>query len=121
MMTEDRSGLEIPDSFFEKYDFLQGVKNETTGKTYLPLSSTVERKFYDPLAETGVFKDIQDLLKKSTYPEIQIVVILLHECGGITKIEITSESIRGSVPRSWEEVTDIGHDYCYGCSDIKDK
>lgn len=118
MMTADRPGVEVPAEFFEKYDFLQGVKNEETGKFYLPLASTVERKFYNSFENTQVFKDIQELLKKQEY-KYSITVILLHECEGITKVEIHEDKIVGMEPTAWKKVKQVEHDYCNGCSDYK--
>lgn len=118
MLTADRAGVEVPASFFEKYEFLQSVHNKETNKYYLPLASTVERKFYDDLEDTQVFKDIQELLKKSEY-QFPITVILLHECEGITKIEIHTDKIVGLEPTEWKKVDRVEHNYCYGYSDHK--
>ncbi|MEV0297450.1 hypothetical protein [Nocardia sp. NPDC050710] len=42
-------------------------------------------------------------------------LILLHECGGITKVHITRDRIRMAEPTGWREVDEIEHWFC-GCS-----
>ena len=46
-----------------------------------------------------------------------MVLVLLHECGGITRIQISATDIKASEPIGWQEVDRVEHDYCYGCSD----
>lgn len=117
MITADRSGLEVPRSFLDRYRYIRGVTNGETGKTYLPLASVVEAKFYSSFEDTQMFKDIQEILNNSEHSEYKINLILLHECGGITKVEIHKDKIIGMEPTAWKPVQGVEHYYCYGCSD----
>lgn len=82
---------------------------------------TWESKFYSTLQDTEIFLDIQKVLaeQKPLYEGHQpsLVLVLLHECGGLTRIKITPASISGREPTEWKDVDHVEHDYCYGCSD----
>jgi len=120
-ITEDIGGIEVPRWFVEKYPNHELRHNIETDKYYFPIVQPWESKFYSPLAETEIFQDIQKILKEvpssfSGYlPDITLV--LLHECGGITRVKITAESITGREPTDWKEVKEVEHSYCYGCSE----
>jgi hypothetical protein len=45
------------------------------------------------------------------------VMVFLHECGGLSRVEIRRDTIIWTEPDGWSQVCDGGtHDYCYGCS-----
>lgn len=118
-ITEDMRGVEVPRWFVEKYPDHRPWHNAETDKYYFPIVQPWESKFYRRLDETEVFKDIQKILQE--HPDknwsAEIALILLHECGGITRVKITRDSITGREPTAWKEVENVEHDYCYGCSD----
>ena len=122
-ITEDMRGIEVPRWFVEKYPNHRPWHNSETDRYYFPIVQPWESKFYSRLDETEIFKDIQKILTE-TLPfysghKPKITLILLHECGGITRVEITTESITGREPIEWKEVKNVEHDYCYGCSDYQ--
>lgn len=103
-------GWETPEWFREKYPWLNAER--------FPLSSKAEVKFYSCVAQEPVFVDMQKLLRERENPPDEIIAALVHECGGITRVKITKESITAKIPTEWEDKEDTGHDYCYGCSDL---
>lgn len=119
-ITEDMGGVEVPSWFVQKYPKHKDWYNPENGRHYFPIVQPWESKFYDALADTEIFQDIQKILRERTesYP-VKVVLILLHECDGITRVEITKDSIRGNEPVEWKTVEHVEHDYCYGCSDIE--
>lgn len=123
-ITED-SGIEVPPWFLEKYPDHHTWFNPKsgTGKHFFPISQLWESKFYYRLDETEIFKDIQRVISEHKPLHLghvpSIVLILLHECGGITRVHIDPNSITGREPTEWKEVEKVEHDYCYGCSDAQ--
>jgi hypothetical protein len=120
MTTEDLGGIRLPKWFVEKWkdDFNFGeheYQKPPYDKGTMLISTKNERKFYFG-KDQEILKDIQKVCKENDIEKF--VVVLLHECGGITRVEIGKE-IRFSEPTGWDEVEDITHDSCYGCSDIK--
>src|SRR4051812_38813843 len=112
-ITEDYP-LKMPDWFREKY----GRFVFFDAKGYLPIASRVEIKTYSGLG-AELAQDLQRILiaaNDSTLSEF--VLVWLHECGGVTRVEIHKDKILYSEPVVWEKVEDITHDYCYGCSDV---
>ena len=116
MMTEDMRGLRVPDWFISKYPSLHYSYDQ-----YWPvfsMSSRFERKFYDDLKENEMMQDLQKVLAENEFGGTASVV-LLHECGGITLVLISKDSIAAREPASWKDVERVEHDYCYGCSEKK--
>lgn len=116
--TEALGNIIIPQWFKDKYDcFNYGVQyyNKDSPDVF-PISLKWESKFYRPVLEDERFLDIQNILKEQDVKNI--IVILLHECGGITRVDIKQDSITASEPLTWKEVGSVEHNYCYGCSDI---
>jgi hypothetical protein len=120
--TEDLSGVKLPKWFVEKwkryYNF--GEHKRLFGNPYyrkdtLLISSKCEVKMYEGKDEE-IFTDIQKICKKKNIDTF--IAVMLHECGGITRVQIEKDKIRLSEPTGWEEVEEITHDYCYGCSDL---
>jgi len=107
--------MEVPEWFVEKYPDYSYLKlNE---KSTFAIAQLWESKFYEKLSEDERLKDIQRVLLEVNRDEI--VLILLHECGGITRVKITKTEIIGSEPVTWKKVEYVEHNYCYGCSDIQ--
>lgn len=117
-------GQIVPLWFVEKYKdrvfFGKSNGRDDDGQPHLLLASQLERKFYRAVADEELFMDIQKVLKEVNL-DIVFPLVLVHECGGITRVEITQDSIRASEPTGWKEVEAVEHDYCYGCSDLPKK
>lgn len=114
-ITEDKGGAKVPQWFAQKYPQCY----ITNGDTF-PIIQPIESKFYDNISDTDIFLDIQKVLQEDENEwVVDVVLILLHECGGITRVKISTDSISASEPTGWKPVARVEHDYCYGCSDIK--
>ena len=98
-----------PDWFREKYQKTIHVPEKG------PLSSKRECKFYSAWSELE--EDIQKAVDWGQYDHL--VMVYLHECGGITRVEITKSAIRFTEPTGWRKGTDVTHSYCYGCSNAE--
>lgn len=121
MITEDFP-IDIPDDFYEKYKATFSFYIDEEGKPNLPISSKFEMKTY---FET--YKEfIQDLAKLAQGKKECLAVVFMHECGGITKVDITEDHIYWGEPDSWKIIgVDVGsdegvaHRYCNDCSNLK--
>lgn len=118
VMAEDW-GLDAPKWFLEKYaDTFHFLEYE--GSRCISFASKTARKYYSALEEEEQFKDIQRVLIEAGVDRT-LHVVMLHECGGITLVFITKESITAREPREWKSVSFVEHsDNCYGCSGEKD-
>ena len=121
LITEDFSGIKLPRWFVRKWneEFNFGEHKHAKGtywrqNTFL-ISSKSERKMYNG-KEEEIIVDIQRVANIKGLDAI--VLITLHECGGITRFKIEKDKITVSEPTGWKEVDGITHDYCYGCSDV---
>lgn len=115
-ITEHLPGIEVPDWFVEKYQDWSMQYSTYSNKKCFSIALLSERKFYDKLENTDVFKDIQKILIELN-KDYALPLILLHECGGITKVHITQKRIIGMEPTAWKTVERVEHDYCYHCSE----
>jgi len=117
MITED-IGIEIPDWFYKKYR--EGFHFQTVNKKHkFPISSKFEMKTYFETYQ-NLIKDLQKLVDS----DYGVSLVFLHECGGITKVDIYKDHIYWGEPDGWinlkKDVDDgVTHNYCYGCSDLK--
>jgi len=110
-ITEDIA-ISWPEWFVEKWS--QYVHfHEATG----PISSKYELKTYNK------WKDLEEDVQKIIGGGFtdKIIMVYLHECRGITRVEIYKDKILYSVPETWRVTQYIGHDECYGCSDITEQ
>lgn len=79
------------------------------------------------LASRGEFKlygawenlegDIQKAIEWLPSDPPPFVIIFLHECGGVSRCEITKDKIVWTEPTDWRIVPGPTHASCYGCSD----
>lgn len=116
MMTEYYGGIIIPDWFLSKHP--QYHYEWDRYQPLLSISSRIDRKFYSEFNEEEVFVDLQRVLVEGEH-SITVAVVLLHECGGLTLVQISPDKIVGREPTAWKEVTGVEHNYCYGCSEPK--
>lgn len=102
--------IKWPEWFVDKYKDSVWFNDDSTGV----ISSKHEAKTY------GLFSDLHlDIQKAINWDNfsLNIVLVYLHECGGITRCQISRSSIKWSEPTEWHETNGIQHNYCYGCSD----
>lgn len=114
-ITSDYRGIDIPAWFVEKYPDYSYSKNEA-GKETFGFAQIWESKFYRKFNEDERFLDIQKVLQETNLKSV--IIILLHECDGITRVKIEKDKITALEPTAWKEVEGVEHDYCYGCSDL---
>lgn len=110
------SGYTIPEWFKEKYPTWVFHGNADSQNC---LAQLFESKFYGKFTEDERFLDVQKMLQEQKWGGDEIVIILLHECGGITRVSVKRDSITAQEPIEWDNVESVEHDYCYGCSDSK--
>lgn len=107
------SGYTIPQWFKEKYNTWNF--HETNQTCFAQL---YESKFYSSFVEDERFIDVQKMLVENTiWGGKEIIMILLHECGGVTKVKVTKTDITAIEPTAWKTVKEVEHDYCHGCSE----
>lgn len=113
--TEDWRALEWPGWFVQKYYRFIWFSPEWIGT----IASRFEGKTYGEWKD--LHTDIQQVLieKGRELPE-RLVLIYLHECGGITRCQISKDSVCWSEPSEWKKVDEVTHDSCYGCSDCEE-
>jgi hypothetical protein len=105
-VTEDY-GQEWPQWFINKY----------ADRLHFPVSrGPISTKFEIKIYDDSIFVDMQKAMTEGQEVS-QVRVVVLHECGGITLVDINASGIRYSEPRAFESVDFIEHNYCYGCSD----
>ena len=125
-ITEDNR-LIIPKWFikkWEKYVNISNFKSDSmiahSKRNAMPLSSKVEGKTYFLWNE--LLPDIQKAMKEDLFYkdfEHPIILIWLHDCGGITKVKIYKDKIAYSEPTNWEKTSGVTHDDVDDC--YKDK
>lgn len=110
--------IPVPQWFLDKHPALIAL-GEVDGKPGFPIGSKWETKFYDDFITDERLLDLQKILIEHGEPDRHLDVILLHECGGITKVWISPTHIIGSEPGEWDATENVTHSYCYGCSDVQ--
>lgn len=73
------------------------------------LSVNVHQKFYSATME-DLCTDVQTTIGEDAC--LPVVLVLLHECGGVTRYEITLERINITEPSGWEPRDMSSHSYC---------
>ena len=136
----EHKALCFPDWFYEKWkewinfnSFEESIEiprmglnhTETNIKYCLPISSKCEAKCYGVWAELE--GDIQKVINECAVKpywddDDSLGLIFLHECGGITKLQIYRNEILYGEPTEWDEHDVIYHNNfsCCGCSDLKE-
>lgn len=109
--TEDFN-IHWPEWFREKYANTVDFGRDGAGS----LHSKGEAKTYSASGWADLPEDIR---KAIDWNEIdQFVLVYLHECGGITRVQIERDIVKWSEPTGWSQTDGVNHHYCYGCSDI---
>jgi hypothetical protein len=100
--------MDWPEWFVEKYKGMLHL--DRSG----PLASRYESK-----AREGLVDDVSKaVVGKFSKP---FVLVFLHECGGITRVQIDPDgTARYSEPEGWKNTSGSTHCYCYGCSDVQE-
>lgn len=112
VFVSDDYSIRWPDWFREKYGGFTHI--EESGL----IASTRETKapWFD------LEKDVPRALKESGWDfEIDFVIIFLHECGGISRLQIDKDGAHFSEPTEWARWDAPTHSYCYGCSDAPEE
>lgn len=104
--------IDWPEWFVDKY---KDTVHFTESKSGV-ICSKSEGKTYGVFSELEI--DIQNAIDWNSH-NIPFVIVWLHECGGITRVQIEQGEIKFSEPSEWAKTNGVGHNYCYGCSDVK--
>lgn len=108
-VTEDMN-ITWPIWFREKYPHLN-FGDDNNGQ----LSTKFEIKIY----EDDIFKDIQKVLVEVNFC-LKFTIAVLHECGGINRVDITKDKVEYAEIKDWGRVDFLNHNYCYYCEEFKD-
>ena len=108
----------FPDAFWPTWFREKYVDSVNIGAC---LSSKMECKTYYTWKDLDA--DICRVLAEAPDDEYarplrNVVLVYLHECGGITRVELSPAGPRYSEPESWREEFGVTHLSCYGCSDV---
>ena len=119
-VTSQDYSVKWPKWFVEKYSVVLYFNKDADN----PLCSIVEAKTYGLLDQ--LHTDVQKSLIEQAGPawedyDIPFVFVYLHECGGITRCEISKADIKWSEPDSWVRTKGVTHSYCDGCSSVPEK
>lgn len=112
-MTADNA-VHWPSWFVQKYQDVIEFSFSRKGIFYSPTDIKLYREDLVDLPEDirkAIDWDKHDYMK-------ELLIVILHECGGVTRLHITRDSIRWSEPTEWEEVEGITHHDCLYCSKI---
>jgi hypothetical protein len=106
------TGICWPQWFIGKY---QDAVHFNDGKGVI--SARVERKCWG-----SYWRELEEDIQKSIdwngcRSGWSFVVVFLHECGGITRVQIEKDRIVYTEPTGWAVEDFPMHEYCYGCSD----
>jgi hypothetical protein len=84
-----------------------------------PLSSRFEIKCYEEILDdlSLAIKQIEAGDLTRIYP-LGITCVMLWECGGVDRAEVSVKGVKWSCPTGWEATEGQTHNYCYGCSDV---
>ena len=100
----------LPQWFVEKWQesvhFRNGNRFPLSSKTF----ATVHRYWF--LLE----QDIQKACPWEEHRDLSsILLVYLHECGGITRVKISKDRIEYHAPTNWRKTTFSDHDYGDSC------
>jgi hypothetical protein len=108
----DWPGPNLPPWFAEKW---RNSVNFAPGDTF-PLSSKERTK----ANWGGIVEDIQRVLQEGYDGQYDhpMILVFLHECSGVTRVEISRNQIVYSEPATWKRVNDAhGHYLADACDD----
>lgn len=105
VLATEHTRFKISDEFRKKYNWLNIPDEDPDGYCYGPITSKFAVKFYDLFSETDIFVDLQKQLKGDEL----INTTLIHECGGITHIQIRQDQIIARDPKEWIYVDNNEH------------
>jgi hypothetical protein len=108
--TTEHYGIDWPQWFRDKYKSSIYFKEDGFG----PLHSMFEARIYD--IWLNLHTDIQKAIDWDKPPS-KFVLVYLHDCGGITRCEISKDAIKWSEPKKWEQTDGVTHEYCKNCHD----
>lgn len=111
LTTEDYN-IMWPDWFVEKYKDFIHFREDNRG----PLAAKFEAKVYDTFMD--LCTDIQKAIDWDKFVE-HFILVYLHECGGVTRCQISKSGVKYTEPETWVNSDGVEHTYCYGCSDAK--
>ena len=116
--TTEHINLKIPKWFKDKWkgQIFFGTGFSDGRMKGLPMSAMFEFKTYD--SGLRLEDDIQKVLAEQDIVD-SLELVYFHECGGITKVKFTKDSIEYIEPTGWKATDGVEHDYCYGCSEVK--
>jgi len=109
--TTQHYAIDWPEWFVEKYEATIMFPPGNCG----PISSKIECKTYSTWVDLD--KDIHRAIDWDSFP-LDFVLVYLHECGGITRVQFDKAGVLYSEPDAWKETENITHDYCGACSDV---
>lgn len=102
--------IQIPDWFFEKhgrdFNFMYGFGH------FRVLTMPISHKWQTKRSTDDLEQDIQKLLWSEINPKDHMnnpfIMVWLHECGGITRVEFYPDRIVYTEPTGWKEVDASG-------------
>jgi hypothetical protein len=117
-ISEDHA-IDYPQWFRDKYAVSTG------GVIY----SVCETKYPNEVAQ-DCWKALKEIEWFEKDTDIDFNIVVLHECGGVTKVQMGRDYMTIGYPSDWtidQHLTEeheyaraqAGHMYCYGCSDLR--
>jgi len=108
--TTTDSRIEWPAWFIDKYKRTIGFPHNKG-----PIHPLLENKVYDAWDTLEI--DIRSAIDWSRHPR-PFILVYLHECGGISRCEISKDNILWTEPETWRLESGPTHPFynCIGCS-----
>lgn len=120
-ISSDFWGIEWPQWFKDKYDKIFCFHYLKRGANNKLLSCTIASKMeFKEYSFQDLDSDLQKILKEDyekKQEDREVSFIFLHECDGITRLQVSKDKIIWSEPENWKITNGVTHDYCYSCSD----
>ena len=111
----DNGPINLPSWFLEKWGgYFHFYSSDGGKKKGFPISSPFPIKIGQ--FEDDLYPDLQKLVEDDR----PIILIWLHECGGLTRLELYSDRVVSAEPREWESVERPTHSYCGHCDEHPD-
>ena|ERR1700757_1977920 len=111
--------IHYPDWFREKYS----VSDKSV------IYSEIEKKYPEEVV-LDTWKALKEVRWFDKTYDIDFNMVILHECGGVTKVQMGADYLIVADPTDWDVVEHITeptdwinaqghHSYCYGCTDLR--